>query len=139
VTKILWPQLGWRPLGSSPGAVLQPPVTDGTVGFFVVAPWCPDCREAAARLPSTLPEGMPIWLVGEFAPVEETIAFAREFNLSWPILIGTSEKTEVARNAAKFRQIRSAWGDGRKWGLPLWIEGRIAHGWLEVSRVHWPE
>lgn len=82
---------------------------------------------------------MPIWLVGEFSPSEDTLAFAEEFDLRWPVLVGTSEKSETARVAARFRQVRSAWGDGRRWGVPLWIEGRIVNGWLEVSRVHWPE
>jgi hypothetical protein len=134
--RILWPQLGWRP-GPNGRA---PSFSEGKVAFLVVAPWCPDCRELGPKAHGEAPKDRPVWLVGEFGPEEEVSAFAREFGLGdWPLLLGTSAKDEPSRNEARFRHIREAFGDPRRWGVPLWIEGEIENGWLAATRVRWPE
>jgi hypothetical protein len=132
--RLPWAQLGWMPAPS----FAAPGHEAGRVAFAMIAPWCPDCRELGPRLRAQAPKGVPVWLVGEFAPREEILAFAAEFGLDWPVLIGQGAKTEQARIEARFRDIRQSFGDGRKWGLPLWIEGRIEHGWLVAARLRWP-
>jgi hypothetical protein len=76
--------------------------------------------------------------VGEFAPRAEVQAFAREYGITWPLLFGQARKSEAARNVARFRQVREALGDRRHWGVPLWIQGRLVNGWLEVDEVTYP-
>lgn len=133
--KILWPQLGWR----APKSSREPEFDEGPVGFMVVSPWCPDCHTIAARLAESgeraIPKGMPVWLVGEFAPEKEVRAFAREYKLKWPLLFGTPSKDNVSLNEARFRDLRLSAGDTRRWGVPTWIEGEIRNGWLLVERV----
>jgi hypothetical protein len=135
--RILWAQLGWREC--EPGSKFNPSGAK-KVSFLVIAPWCPDCRDGASwfRAQAKKAKGSEIWVVGEFAPLSETLAFKREFGISWPALCGTREKSELARNEARFRALREAAGDTRKWGLPLWIQGRLKQGWLTAERLAWP-
>jgi hypothetical protein len=133
-TRIVWEQLGWRP---APG-VRAPGRDEGPVSLLVIAPWCPDCEEAARELEGVSAAGRPVWLVGEFAEPEDTLAFVRRHRLDWPVLLGTHRKDEIARNQARFRQLREALGDPRRWGVPTWIEGRLRNGWLEVERLNYP-
>jgi hypothetical protein len=144
MVSVSWSALGWNPV---PGRESGPGPDAGPVAFVVIAPWCEDCREIAPRLRHWVMQltresqatGSPlVHLVGEFASVGEITAFAEEFGLTWPILTGTSEKTEGAREQARFRDLREAWGDPRKWGVPLWIEGRLARGVLAVQSLRWP-
>lgn len=125
---IPWAQLGWA--GECP--------PEGPVAILVIAPWCPDCREHAPRYARSTPRGRRAWLAGEFAPEAEVEAFARELGIGWPRLQGTHAKTEQARLEARFRQLREAAGDVRKWGVPLWVEGRLENGVLRAERLEWP-
>ena len=129
-------QLGWKAeLGFLPDR------EQGAVSFLVVAPWCPDCQEIGEHLRAEKPDpdAPPCWLVGEFAPASETLAFAKRHQLRWPVLSGTNEKSKTAINEAKFTQIRKSMGDSRTWGVPTWIQGQIKNGWLHVERVDWPK
>ena len=127
--RIRWEQLGWRaPLGGPAPAFNQAPV-----GFLVVAPWCPDCQELGQAWKALVRPGQACWLVGEFTPESELQAFRQALGVDWPILLGTSSKTQLAWIEARFRQLRAAFGDSRRWGLPTWIEGRLEHGSLVVT------
>ena len=131
---IWFAQLGWT--------VLRGEYTpaDGPVEFRVVAPWCPDCEDWGPKLSQGIPpDGRPVVLVGEFARSEEILAFAdRYWPKSLPVLQGTSEKSEIARIQARFRQIRAALGDPRKWGVPSVIQGRLFNGRLLVENLFDP-
>jgi thiol-disulfide isomerase/thioredoxin len=127
MSSILWDQLEWT--GPAPAR------DAGPVAFFVIAPWCPDCREAAPRFSKVSPKGVSTYLVGEFSSPEDVAAFAAEYALDWPILAGQGEKSELSRQRARFKQLRDASGDERRWGLPLLIVGRLENGWLVADRI----
>lgn len=132
--RIHWDQLGWRP---STG-VRPPGFNEEGVSILVVAPWCPDCEQAALELKGVSATGKPLWLAGEFAEPADTLAFVKRHGLDWPVLLGTGSKDEISRNQARFRHLREAFGDTRRWGVPTWIEGRVRNGWLEVTKLDWP-
>jgi hypothetical protein len=79
------------------------------------------------------------FLVGEFASPSDIMAFAERY---WPgglpVLAGTSEKSDVARVHARFRQLRTAFGDARKWGVPTVIQGELRNGRLLVKKLFDP-
>ncbi len=127
-------QLGWKPLrGDAPGR-------DGPVEFRVIAPWCPDCEDWGESLAQGLPaDGRPVWLVGEFCSEESLLAYAgRYWPAHLPILLGTTDKTEVSRVEAPFQQVRSAFQDNRKWGVPSVIGGHLVNGRLLVENLFDP-
>jgi hypothetical protein len=126
-------QLGWRALKGP-----EPTFNEGPVSLLVIAPWCPDCQEIAAALPKDPAPDRATWLIGEFAPAEDVLLYSDRAGLQWPILHGTVTKDELARNEARFRHLREAAGDKRRWGVPLWIEGRIENGWLIAAELRWP-
>jgi hypothetical protein len=131
---IWFAQLGWTVLRGKFAPV------DGPVEFRVVAPWCPDCEEWGPRLTQGLPvDGRPVVLVGEFATPEAVLAFADRFwPAGFPVLHGTREKSEIARIQARFRQVRAAFGDVRKWGVPSVIQGQLFNGRLLVENLFDP-
>jgi hypothetical protein len=124
--RIRWEQLGWHPPAGEPGPGLEA----SNVGFLVVAPWCPDCQDLGSVWKKLQAQSRTCWLVGEFASAGELQEYRGRLGISWPFLLGTQSKTELTRLDARFRQIRGAFGDDRRWGVPSWIEGRIEHGWL---------
>ncbi len=131
---IWFASLGWTPLR---GAL---PVDNGPVEFRVVAPWCPDCEEWGP----TLAKGMdraahPIYLVGEFASAADIMAYANRFwPDSAPVLAGASEKSEISRVESRLLQVRTSFGDARKWGVPSVIQGRLFNGRLLVEKLFDP-
>ena len=134
LTDIWLVQLGWAPLR---GAL---PVSDGPVEFRVVAPWCTDCQDWGPRVSEGVQGAEhPIFLVGEFSPAADIMEYTERYWLpGLPVLAGTSEKSEVARIQARFRQLRAAVGDGRKWGVPTVIQGEIRNGRLLVKKLFDP-
>lgn len=133
-----WAQLGWSPEDGAAGPLSE----DGPIGILVLAPWCPDCIELSHRVKAILRcfsgPRLPfqrIWIAGEFVAADAMRDWARDQDWEAPLLFGSREKTETARNQANFRLIRAAAGDGRKWGLPLWIEGELDRGTLNVAGV----
>lgn len=129
--KICWQDLGWNPLDGAQS--LKDDL--GAVAFLVVAPWCPDCQEQVSEFYVQAPMDRPVWLVGEFASADDLRKFAQDHGVHWPMLQGTTSKSEESLNQARFREIRAAFGDTRRWGLPTWIEGRIDGEWLIVERM----
>ncbi len=124
-----WAQLGWSPVRGPFDA------SDGPLRVLVVAPWCPDCVEVLPVLARALDRGRPV-VAGEFAPVPEFMEFCEKSGVSSaiPLLAGTSFKSEQARNEARFRQLRAAFGDTRKWGVPSLLEGRLENGVFVVEK-----
>ncbi len=127
-------QLGWTALRG------QMPLGDGPVEFRIIAPWCPDCVDWGPEIASNLPgDGRAVFLVGEFALASEILAYAeRHWPSGLPVLHGTSEKSEIARISARFRQMRAAFGDARKWGVPTVIQGHLFNGRLLVENLFDP-
>jgi hypothetical protein len=127
-------QLGWTALRG------QMPRGDGPVEFRVIAPWCPDCVDWGPEVSRNLPgEGRAVFLVGEFAQAREILGYAeKHWPAELPVLHGTTEKSEIARISARFRQMRTALGDARKWGVPTVIQGRLFNGRLLVENLFDP-
>jgi len=127
--RISWAQLGWHPVRGSFEA------SDGPLRVLVVAPWCPDCVETLPDLARTLDRGRSV-VAGEFAPATEFMDFCEKSGVSStiPLLGGTFFKSEQARNEARFRQLRAAFGDTRKWGVPSLFEGRLENGVFVVGK-----
>ena len=128
-----WAQLGWRVLrgGFHPD--------DGPLRVLVVASWCPDCIVSLPALAPGLP-GQGTVIAGEFCSVEEIVDFCGKSGVSEevPLLAGTDVRTEPARIEARFRQLRVAFGDARKWGVPTLLEGRLEHGVFVVEKFSDP-
>ncbi len=124
-------QLGWTALRG------QMPRGDGPVEFRIIAPWCPDCVDWGPEIAHGLPkDGRAVFLVGEFAQAGEVLEYAKShWPAELPVLHGTAEKSEIARISARFRQMRAAFGDVRKWGVPTVIQGRLFNGRLLVENL----
>jgi hypothetical protein len=132
--RIPWAQLGWVPADPE----RAPGLDAGRISILVIAPWCPDCEETARELQGVPARGQSLWIAGEFAEPADTLAFVKRHGLDWPVLLGARSKDETARDAARFRHLREGAVDTRRWRGPLWIEGEIRAGWLEVDRLEWP-
>lgn len=77
--------------------------THGTVIYNVFATWCPPCREETPTIARAAVEfqkrGIAVVGIDQGEPASAVTAFAREFNLGYPIMVDPNRQTNALLGA----------------------------------------